>query len=297
MQYIQVDEKRLSGNGFTLIELSIVLVIVGLIIGGILVGQSMIAAAAVRSQLTQFERLQTAMNVFKAKYGYFPGDLLASKASSLGFASRGGSNRAGDGNGLIEPDSVTLGSGIFGGSWNPEEYFLFFNDLTYANGQKVALIDGNFTGVDASLSDNDLPNYFPRAKLGGGVNYVYVWAYQSHNYFGLSGLSVSGVYTTNSVPASVRVSDAFQIDQKIDDGLPQRGRVTAIRLGFLGTGYDYDSHVSLHGDNGASDTTTATPPTATTCYDDRGSTGSQRLYSMQQSLGNGTNCALAIQLK
>jgi prepilin-type N-terminal cleavage/methylation domain-containing protein len=39
-------------NGFTLIELSIVLVIVGLIVGGVLVGQDLIRSAAVRAQIS-----------------------------------------------------------------------------------------------------------------------------------------------------------------------------------------------------------------------------------------------------
>ena len=47
-------------RGFTLIELSIVLVIIGLIVGGILVGQDLINAAAIRAQIAQVEKYQTA---------------------------------------------------------------------------------------------------------------------------------------------------------------------------------------------------------------------------------------------
>ena len=55
-------------KGFTLIELSIVLVIIGLIVGGVLVGQDLIYAAKVRAQATQFERLKTAVYTFQGKY-------------------------------------------------------------------------------------------------------------------------------------------------------------------------------------------------------------------------------------
>jgi prepilin-type N-terminal cleavage/methylation domain-containing protein len=43
-------------QGFTLIELSIVLVVVGLIVGGVLVGQNLIKAAQTRAQLAQIEK-------------------------------------------------------------------------------------------------------------------------------------------------------------------------------------------------------------------------------------------------
>lgn len=43
-------------SGFTLIELSIVLVIIGLIVGGVLVGRDLIKAAEVRAQVSQIEK-------------------------------------------------------------------------------------------------------------------------------------------------------------------------------------------------------------------------------------------------
>ena len=75
-------------GGFTLIELSIVLVIIGLLAGGVLVGRDLIAAAALRSQITQIEKYNAAANTFRAKYGFLPGDLPANQAAALGFATR-----------------------------------------------------------------------------------------------------------------------------------------------------------------------------------------------------------------
>src|SRR5580693_9186033 len=62
--------------GFTLIELSIVLVIIGLIIGGVLVGQDLINAAQARAIITDIERFNTAANTFESKYGCLPGDCV-----------------------------------------------------------------------------------------------------------------------------------------------------------------------------------------------------------------------------
>src|SRR4051812_10469894 len=94
-------------SGFTLIEMSIVLVIIGLTVGSVLVGKDLLAAAAVRAQITQIEKYQTSVNVFRIKYNAIPGDMTADQASQNGFLSRPGTVGKGDGNGLL--DAIFLG--------------------------------------------------------------------------------------------------------------------------------------------------------------------------------------------
>jgi prepilin-type N-terminal cleavage/methylation domain-containing protein len=72
-------------SGFTLIELSIVLVIIGLIAGGVLVGRDLIEAARIRQQITEIEQFKTAVNTFRIKYNGLPGDLNYTDAAALGF--------------------------------------------------------------------------------------------------------------------------------------------------------------------------------------------------------------------
>ena len=74
-----------NGAGFTLIEMSIVLVIIGLITGGVLVGRDLIEAAKIRAQITQVERFKTAVQTFRTKYNGLPGDLDSTDASAFGF--------------------------------------------------------------------------------------------------------------------------------------------------------------------------------------------------------------------
>mgnify|MGYP000373149386 CR=1 FL=1 len=62
-------------SGFTLIELSVVLVIVGLLIGGLLSGQTLIRAAEIRSIATQFTVFNTSAQNFRMKYKAIPGDM------------------------------------------------------------------------------------------------------------------------------------------------------------------------------------------------------------------------------
>lgn len=70
-----INNKKQNQAGFTLVELSIVLVIIGLIVSGVLAGQALIQQAKVRGQLRQIEELKTALGAFQAKYNFLPGDL------------------------------------------------------------------------------------------------------------------------------------------------------------------------------------------------------------------------------
>src|SRR4051812_28937287 len=66
--------------GFTLVELSIVLVILGLLVGGVLTGQSLIRAAELRAITTEQNRYVTATHTFRDKYFALPGDMTNATA-------------------------------------------------------------------------------------------------------------------------------------------------------------------------------------------------------------------------
>src|ERR1700722_13612838 len=102
MAALRSPAKSILKAGFTLIELSIVLVIIGLIIGGVLVGRELISAAQIRAQISQIEKYNSAANTFRGKYGYLPGDIPDPAAKQYGFATRGTLAGEGDGNGVIE---------------------------------------------------------------------------------------------------------------------------------------------------------------------------------------------------
>src|SRR5688572_15750081 len=84
-----------KNKGFTLVELSIVLVIIGLLIGGILAAQSMISTTKIQSFVRQIGQFDAAAGSFQARYNALPGD-----AVSFGCAN-GLANICGDG--LVEP--------------------------------------------------------------------------------------------------------------------------------------------------------------------------------------------------
>lgn len=67
---------RLRDQGFTLIEIAMVLVIIGVIAAGVLIsGGSVFGRAGVASLLSSIKDLSVASRDFKSRYGYFPGDL------------------------------------------------------------------------------------------------------------------------------------------------------------------------------------------------------------------------------
>jgi prepilin-type N-terminal cleavage/methylation domain-containing protein len=69
-----------SQKGFTLIEMSIVLVIIGLIIGGILKGQEVIESSRQKNLITQIDGIRSAVNTFSERYHALPGDFHCANA-------------------------------------------------------------------------------------------------------------------------------------------------------------------------------------------------------------------------
>jgi prepilin-type N-terminal cleavage/methylation domain-containing protein len=61
--------------GFTLLELSIVLIIVGLLAGGVLAGRHLIQSAKTQNMLGEINQYKTAIRQFREKYRSLPGDM------------------------------------------------------------------------------------------------------------------------------------------------------------------------------------------------------------------------------
>lgn len=76
-------------HGFTLVELSVVLVIIGLIIGAVLLGRDLIKAAEIRAAISELANIQTALVMFEDKYKALPGDMSDATAYWPGVTSNG----------------------------------------------------------------------------------------------------------------------------------------------------------------------------------------------------------------
>ncbi len=86
-------------KGFTLVELSIVLVIIGLLIGGILKGKAMIDNAKLKKVKSDIDGIVAAVYAYQDRYSYLPGDDVNDRETDLG--ATGCTAGTGNGNGLF----------------------------------------------------------------------------------------------------------------------------------------------------------------------------------------------------
>jgi len=228
-----VSPPRAFRKGFTLIELSIVLVIIGLIVGGVLVGRDLIAAAKLRKDISTMEQLNTAVNTFRNKYNCLPGDC----ANATTFLS-GAVNGNGDGViGFLNPNYNGGGVGCSG-------YYAASLDGSHTNG-----VDNDGIEIAAVMDDLARANLIALAPYSsGGANGDSTYASTTglgfpasatNPRFGMVIVSCLGVHyivwgAVGSTPwvlfnsahtTPIPVFDAMAIDNKLDDGLANSGRV------------------------------------------------------------------------
>jgi len=178
-----------QNKGFTLVEIAIVLVIIGLLLGGILKGQELINNARVRAISDRSNSLKAAWYAFIDRYQSLPGDFLQARQYVPNVANNGN----GDGK-LLLTDSP-----------------LVFNHLTGAGLLRCTVCTSS--GGTQSLADNSLVNLY------GGV--MSVWS-NSNSYMTVNGpndIPKLIAHTGPRIPSNI----ITEVDRKIDDGLPQRG--------------------------------------------------------------------------
>jgi prepilin-type N-terminal cleavage/methylation domain-containing protein len=208
-------------KGFTLVELALVLVIIGLIAGGVMIGQDLISAAHVRAQISQFEKFNTAVNTFRSKYNGIPGDLRSDQAQGFGFVARAGTRSHGDGNGVLEKCDLTIGAYPVGC-----EFLLFWSDLSLSG-----LIDANLPGaVDGDPNANSYEQtltYFPRSKVSEGTTVLAAVHNDSSFWYVLMGFDHIDPF--NMAPRMYPMSgpQAYGFDVKVDDGYALTGNTRA----------------------------------------------------------------------
>jgi prepilin-type N-terminal cleavage/methylation domain-containing protein len=193
-------------KGFTLMEIAIVLVIIGLLLGGVLKGQELINNARVKSFANDFRNIPVYIYAYQDRFRAIPGD------DPQAVAHVGGVN-------ATTPAGM-LGNGQINGAWNSatnsDESCLFWSHIRLAN-----LAPGSTTVTcDAA--------YYPTNASGGQIGV------QSSNGFTTITLptAMSGTYIICS--AHIAGQFVLQLDTLLDDGNPQTGAMRAIDETALG---------------------------------------------------------------
>lgn len=214
------NKKHQLQKGFTLVELAIVLVIIGLIISSVLVGQDLIKAAQLRATVRQLDSYQAAVGTFINKYNGIPGDLNnGGKFGLTGTAGyQDGSTGDGDANGIITETGATTVLTFSG------EMSTFWSHLTTPGKE---LIPGSFNGDGCTAKTVACAAGIDFPAMKFGANGWGVFGSGTANYF-LAGVANPGSATALTVTTNSFIPiDAYNIDAKIDDGVPTAGNVVS----------------------------------------------------------------------
>lgn len=179
-------------SGFTLIEIAIVLVIIGLLLGGVLKGQELITSARVRNLISNQDGFKAAYFGFLDRFKALPGDYTAATTNINNVGTTCGTTGNGNGDGRIT-------------TTNNE------NILAWEHLSKAGFINGTYTCAGATESNTTSPSnpYAVRQQL---------------IFDNIYGIASGGVARHNlKTGAQIPVEIIAEVDRKIDDGLPYTG--------------------------------------------------------------------------
>jgi prepilin-type N-terminal cleavage/methylation domain-containing protein len=181
-------------SGFTLVEIAIVLVIIGLLLGGVLKGQELINSAKVKSMATDFRNIQTALYGYQDRFKALPGDHNFGTNVPV--------------TGMTLSTDTTIGNGridsVYNSMTNTSESCLMWQHLRLA---------GFFAGpttVDCSAGAEYLPKNADGGRIGMSSTMQITTPTAMTGTFNICSEGVLGKF-------------AKQLDTQLDDGNPQTG--------------------------------------------------------------------------
>ena len=203
-------------SGFTLIEIAIVLVIIGLLLGGVLKGQELINSAKVKNLANDFRNTPVYIYGYQDKYKALPGDDRLADVHLQGL----NPSCAGGGGCPVAASITSVGNGLIEGYWNSttqsDESFLFWQHVRLA-------------GFAAGSTDITAKDYLPKNAVGGSIGITNSLAANSPIYTAAPGPQIKGTYVvcSDNIPGRF----ALQLDAMLDDGNPATGSMMVTNVG------------------------------------------------------------------
>ena len=200
--------------GFTLVEIAIVLVIIGLLLGGVLKGQELINSAKVKNFATDFRNIPLFIYGYQDKYRALPGDHHAVTTAVTGSTLATTPTTSG-GNACTNPTggSTCTGNGVIDGTWNTTTV----TDETALFWQHARL--GGFAGGPTSTGD---AAYYPINADGGRIGIESGSAATGGSY--ISGMTPTYLMCSTAILGKY----AKQLDTTMDDGNTATGSMRVV---------------------------------------------------------------------
>jgi prepilin-type N-terminal cleavage/methylation domain-containing protein len=180
-------------SGFTLIELAIVLVIIGLLLGGVLKGQELINSAKVKNMASDFKNTQVYIYGYQDRFRALPGDDRQANAHTGGVTAT--------------TPAASIGNGLIDGQWNSvtltDESALFWQHVRLAG-----FAPGPTNTADA--------NYFPTNTDGGRIGVQSIATFTK-----ITGMTGAFAICSDGILGQF----ATQLDTLLDDGETSTGSV------------------------------------------------------------------------
>jgi prepilin-type N-terminal cleavage/methylation domain-containing protein len=237
-------------NGFSLVEIAVVLVIISAIIGGVLSAQTLQRSSQLQNMISEYDGYVKAFGEFQDKFHALPGDMAGTAGSTP--QDYWGTDPCGCPCNVATTTKTSAtcngdGSGTIGGSTtstmdNFSEWFRAWQHLSAAG-----FINGAYTGtmfITGSPREGKEGVNVPASSVkragwkifyhaGDGATGL-LWADQRGHVLALSGYveTLNGVnhFMGNPVLTS---GEAFAVDTKMDDGKPGLGKIRAPRASTL----------------------------------------------------------------
>jgi prepilin-type N-terminal cleavage/methylation domain-containing protein len=196
-------------SGFTLMEMAVVLVVVGLMVGGVLVGQDMMRAADRNALIGEIEKVQHMVDTFRTKYESLPGDM----PDAFNYW---GATAACNNTSVATDNSGCNGDGD--GQWDvANEKYRAWHHLDLAD-----LAEGVWNRATSLASVACVPGQIgPELKVASRPMTIWFDYQSSANVLRISGEASTCPYS--NATNTLNPADAYAIDDKIDDGLPTTG--------------------------------------------------------------------------